>query len=104
MRGILIDNNHDLQINVCRDSSGLITQGLVIGDITHQNQELIILCEKGEIKSSPTKGVGIRTFLDDETPENLIRNVRTELSMEGMQVDKVYFEKDGNLIIEAKYK
>ena len=104
MKGILIGENHELQINPKRDANGLITQGLVIGDVTCQNQELIVLCEKGEIKSEPTKGVGIKTFLDDETPENLVRNIRTELSLEGMQVNKIGFDEKQNLVIDAEYK
>ena len=103
MKGILLNDNHDMQINIKRDTNGFITQGFVIGDITCQNQELIVLAEKGEIKSEPTKGVGIKSFLDDETPENLIRNIRTELSLEGMQVNKIGFE-NGNLSIDANYK
>jgi hypothetical protein len=43
MKGILLDNNHDLQINVRKNSKGLIEQGFVIGNITYQNQELIVL-------------------------------------------------------------
>jgi len=104
MKGILIDNNHEIQINIKRDNNGFITQGFVVGDITCQNQELIVLCEKGEVKSHPTKGVGIRTFFDDETPENLVRNIRTELSSEGMQVNKVGFDANQHLVIDAKYK
>ena len=36
-RGILLGDNGDLQVKVVRDSSGLITQGLVAGesDYTH---------------------------------------------------------------------
>jgi hypothetical protein len=103
MQGIMLDNNHDLQVNVRRNADGLIEHGLVIGDITYQNQEFIVLCEKGEIKSHPIKGVGIGSFLDDETPENLIRNIRTELSQEGMRVNQVGFDANRNLVIDAEY-
>jgi hypothetical protein len=104
MKGIVINDNHDLQISIMRDKNGLITQGLVIGDITFQNQEIIIVSEKGEIKNAPTKGVGIQSYLDDEMPDNLLRAIRTELAVEGMQVNKVSINEKGLLEVDAKYK
>jgi hypothetical protein len=104
MNGILIDDNHDLQVRIMRDKNGIITQGLVIGDITFQNQEIIVVSEKGEIKHAPTKGVGIQSYLDDEMPDNLLRAIRTELAVEGMQVNKVSIDAKGLLEIDAKYK
>lgn len=102
--GILIDDDHDLQIVVKRDTSGLITRGVVIGNVTSQNQELIILTNKGEIKDNPTKGVGVVEFLDDEVPDNLLRAVRTELALDGMEVLKVKFNSNSELEIDANYK
>ena len=103
MQGILLDDSHELQIKIKRDTNGLITQGLVIGDITFQNQEIIVVSEKGEIKSAPLKGVGILSFLDDEVPDNLLREIRTELAVEGMQVNKLSIDNRGKLEIDAKY-
>lgn len=101
--GMLLDDN-DLKISVKRDSAGLIMQGIVLGDTTFQNQELIVLAEKGEFKESPAKGVGVNSFLDDENPDNLLRAIRTELSKEGMEVRFLGFDRDGKLVIDAKYK
>lgn len=99
----MLTNDHDLLIAPKRDAQGLITQGVVLGDITSQNQELIIISEKGEFKHSPLVGVGVTTYLDDEVPDNLLRAVRTELAVEGMNVSKVRFDSDGKLIIDAQY-
>jgi hypothetical protein len=104
MKGIMIDNNHNLQVSVKRDFNGLILQGLVVGDNTFQNQGLIVLIEKGELKHAPTKGVGIRSYLDDEIPDNLLRAIRTELQDEGMGVYKAGFDNKRNLVIDAKYE
>jgi len=100
----MLNDNHDLQIDIRKNAEGLIVQGLVIGNITYQNQELILLAEKGEIKAVPTKGVGIMSFIDDEVPDNLFRAIRTELATEGMQVKKVAFDVKDNLIIDAEYR
>ena len=104
MRGIMLNDNHDLQIDVRKNADGLIVQGFVVGDITNQNQELILLAEKGEIKSAPTKGVGIMSFVGDEVPDNLFRVIRTELTAEGMRVNRVGFDTKENLIIDAEYR
>jgi hypothetical protein len=104
MKGIMIDDNHDLQVNVRKNIDGLIVQGLVIGDITFQNQEVIIVSEKGELKHAPLTGVGVRGYLDDEMPDSLLRAIRTELSSEGMEVKKVSLNERGVLELDAKYR
>jgi len=73
-------------------------------NITFQNQEFIIIAEKGEFKEIPMRGVGIRSFSDDESPETLIRSIRTELTAEGMKVNKIDLNlQTGKLEIDAKY-
>jgi len=104
MVGIMIDEGKDIAISVKRDGNGLITQGVIIGDITNQNQELIVIAEKGEFKETPKKGVAISSYLDDEVPDSLLRAVRTELSLEGMNVNKVGFNSTNELVIDAQYK
>ena len=104
MKGILIDNDYELQVDVQLDQNGLITGGLVLGDLTFQNQDMIIKMMPGELKEAPLKGVGIQDYIDDESPEALIRMIRTQLSAEGMIVNKVGFDSTGDLVIDAKYK
>ena len=104
MLGILIDDDYELQVDVKFDQDGKITGGLVLGDLTFQNQDIIIKMNKGELKEAPLKGVGIQNYIDDESPETLIRNIRTELAADGMIVNKVGFDTTGDLIIDAKYK
>ena len=51
--------NIDLKINVIRDGGGLITSGLVVGNVLRQNQAIIIIANPGEFPFSPTLGVAI---------------------------------------------
>ena len=37
---------------------------IALGDITEQNQRLLLSINKGEIKQAPLKGVGIGNFLE----------------------------------------
>ena len=103
-KGILLDDNFELAVSVVRDSSGLITSGFVIGDVTRQNQRTLLLAEKGEIKESPTLGVGIASFLDDDNPSDLLREVRENLREDGQKVNSCGFNSIGKLVIDASYE
>lgn len=104
MIGIMLSDDKDVAISIKRNSNGLIIQGLMLGDITNQNQELIVIAEKGDFKEIPKKGVAISNYLDDEVPDSLLRAVRTELSLEGMNVKKVVLNSHNELVIDAEYK
>ena len=58
--GIQLNENYDLKVQVRRDASGMIVSGLQVGDVTYQNQALILSAQKGEIKESPLTGYGIK--------------------------------------------
>ncbi len=103
MKGMLLDNDYELQVAVKRNSEGLITESIIVGDITYQNQEIIIKTEKGEIKEAPLKGVGALGFLDDDSPDNFMKEIRVQLTQEGMQVNRVEFNSEGKLVIDANY-
>lgn len=102
--GILVGDNNDLDIQVIRDASGKIVQGLVIGDVTEQNQRTILLAEKGEIKNSPLQGVGLASYLDDEDPSVLLREIRTNLRNDGQTIRACGFNESGKLIIVGGYE
>lgn len=100
MKGILLDKDILIEPHALLD--GGIT-GIVIGDITYQNQYGILIAHPGEYKYSPITGVGINSYLDDESPEALFMEIRSQFSTDGMKVQKVGFSENGNLVIEAAY-
>ena len=102
--GILLDENMDLLIEVKRDGDGMITSGLTIGDVTKQNQRIIISAEKGEIKEVPLLGVGITSYLDDDNPSEMLREIRTNLREDGQKVKACGFDKNGKLVIIGGYE
>lgn len=101
--GILLDENFDLKVNVQRDESGLIISDLEIGDTTYQNQKLLLLCNKGEVKEFPTSGVGVQNYLEDNSAEELAREIRKEFSDDDMVISKIIINIP-SLEIEAEYK
>jgi hypothetical protein len=101
--GIQLNGDYDLDIKVKRDSNGLITQGIVIGDTTYQNQALILECHPGEIKEYPTLGVGLNDVVNDHDFEMWKRSITENLEADGMQISKLDIDNTG-LTLEAKYK
>ena len=80
-RGILLD----LDNSVVFGSNGRIA----LGDITEQNQRLLLSINKGEIKQAPLKGVGISNFLEEGNPQRLIAEIRGEFRREGLTIESL---------------
>ena len=85
------------------DNDLMVKNGdFVIGDATEDNQRLLILAEKGSLRHAPTRGVGIRRYLQDENPREMLRSVRKELTRDGMKVTAINYH-NGKLKIDADY-
>ena len=91
---ILLDENYDLKI-----TNGDFT----VGESTRQHQAILLLCEKGENREFPTLGVGVNTWLLEETMGDLNSEIKREFARDGMNVQKVKIE-DGQLNIIAQYE
>ena len=101
MTGIqLID--YDVTVDVKRDAAGLIVSGLIVGDILHQNQALILVMHKGDLKSDVSVGVGIDRMLLDNERLTWTREIREQLEMDGQKVDDVKIT-DRQIIIKSAY-
>ncbi len=75
---------------------------LATGEATRQHQTGLVLTEKGEIRNLPTRGVGARSWLNDDQSGNLHGAVKREFEADGMTVERI----NGNVLnlqIEAKY-
>ena len=80
MIGILIDS----------DYQPLISSGeLQLGEITPQNQAIIIQCHKGELKENPALGVGISDMLLDNDPLYWRVRIREALELDGEVVESI---------------
>ncbi len=74
-----------------------------VGDATYQHQALLLKASPGEVKQSPTAGVGMDAFLLDENPGLLLREIRSQFTKDGMQVSRVSISPEGELDIKATY-
>lgn len=100
--GIQLTSDLELAINVVRDSDGLITSGLVVGDTLYQNQYLILAAQKGEFKENPTLGVGINDMSNDDDLNEWKKSIREEFSKDGLKVDKLSITTSG-MEVKANY-
>lgn len=75
---------------------------IAMGDITEQNQRLLLSINKGEIKEAPLKGVGVSNFIEEGDPQRLIAEIRGEFRREGLTIEKLQI-KGNNIEISAHY-
>jgi len=101
--GILLDENYELVVKPVRDSSGLITSGLVIGNVTFQNQKTLINANKGEIKENPLVGVGANNYAESNDSEGFAREISNQLTQDGQVITSIKINLP-NVRVEAKYK
>lgn len=101
MNGIRTEN-YDIKIDVKKGLDGKIISGLEIGDIMRQNQALIMVMHKGELKENSSVGVGISDIINDHQLDKWRAEIREQLEMDGQKVDSVKLDNYG-LTIEAEY-
>jgi len=92
----------DIKIDIKKGLDGKITSGLEVGDILRQNQALILVMHKGELKENPSVGVGISDIINDHQLDKWRAEIREQLEMDGQKVNSVKLDNYG-LTIEAEY-
>lgn len=101
--GIQLIDDYDLSLKVKKDESGKILSGLIVGDVTYQNQAMILLGQKGEFKESPTVGIGINDICNDSDFRLWKREITEQIESDGQRITKLELNEKG-LVLEAKYK
>ena len=88
MKGIqLID--YDIAVKVKRDRFGRIESGLIVSDILHQNQAIILTARKGDIKENPSIGVGLPDMVLEHNLMAVRNEIRQQLEMDGQRVNSI---------------
>lgn len=88
-RGLQLDPaTGDLRINIIRDYPNYsISVGAVVGDVTKQNQALIIGLHSGEIKTAPTVGVGISGLTLSHETLLYLHRTRDQIEKDGQHIN-----------------
>lgn len=76
---------------------------LEIGYSDNQHQEHILLANKGEFREFPELGVGIVQMLDDDDFLSVLIEAKKNLEYDGMKINNIKFEENGNLNIDGSY-
>lgn len=94
MKGILLTD----------DLKPVIKNGsLVVGDTTAQNQQLLLLSNKGDIKEYPLSGIGVQNYIEDNRTEELAAEIRKEFTQDGMKVKSIKIDLP-SIEIDAVYE
>lgn len=88
MKGIQL-TDYDIAIKVKRDRFGRIESGLIVGDILHQNQAIILTMRKGDLKENPSIGVGLPDMVLEHNFMAVRNAIRQQLEMDGQRVNSI---------------
>lgn len=77
-------------------------QGLVLGEVTPQNQALILQLHPGELKENPAVGCGISDMLLSDELLRWRQLIREQLELDGQRVQSVKITTRG-IVIDAAY-
>ena len=94
--------DYDIEVKVKRDSYGKIVSGMIIGDVLHQNQAIILSMRKGDLKENPSIGVGLSDLLLDHNMLSIRSEIRQQLELDGQTVNSIMVSKS-SIAIDAKY-
>ena len=106
-KGITLnEDTGDLDVKVIRDRNGLITRGLIIGDVQEQNQAIIISIQPGELKEAPQVGVGIDSMLLSNEILLYKHKIREQLEADGFRVNHLEIDRtpDNKIDIQVNAK
>lgn len=88
MKGIQL-TDYDIAVKVKRDRFGRIESGLIVGDILHQNQAIILTMRKGDLKENPSIGVGLPDMVLEHNLMAMRNEIRQQLEMDGQRVNSI---------------
>jgi hypothetical protein len=77
---------------------------IAIGYSDNQHQEHILLANKGDYKEFPELGVGINNMLNEDDFLPFLIEAKKNLQYDGMKINNIKFEENGNLNIDGYYQ
>ena len=95
-------NDYDREVKVKRDGYGRIVSGMIIGDVVHQNQAIILSMRKGDLKENPSVGVGLSDLLLEHNLLSIRSEIRQQLELDGQTVSSIKVT-ESSIAIDAKY-
>lgn len=89
MKGILLNNDFELLVNVRRLQNGLIAGGLVVGNNEDQCAAIVLQMQPGELKEDPLLGAGLTKFVRGKVSSSAIdQRIRQHLTRAGINYNQ----------------
>lgn len=89
-KGILLDGDNDIKINVRRDSKGMITDGFAVGERTMQDAYMVLAANQGDIKEDPLCGANLRRMIRSKAKiEKIRKTVEIALARVKIRMDDI---------------
>lgn len=93
---------YGIQLDETTKDLKIVNGAMVVGEVSEQNQYVILTVNKGEIKETPTLGIGIDTYTNDNNTDELKHSIRENFRMDGLTIRKMSIEQ-GKININADY-
>lgn len=101
-KGILLNDNFDLAINLKKDDNGLMLSGLIVGDSILQDATMVLSSRQGDLKEDPLLGVGLSKFIRGKYDALAIESrIRLHLTRAG--IDYSTFKENIKIEINKAY-
>lgn len=94
IRDIIQNDNGDIKF---------LNGDILLGDSTRQHMRDLLLTNRGELKHSPLTGVGLNNYLNDETPEDMMRDIRKQVIKDGAALKSIVWTGD-QLKLDVEYE
>lgn len=94
MKDILLNESLDLDFHA---------GDLAAGYSDLQHQQLLLMTNRGNIKEFPAVGIDAFGYLQDNDTSALLREIRRQFTVDGMQVKTINITDTGQLNIDAAY-
>ena len=75
----------------------------VFGDATEQNQDLLLLIDKGQLRQFPYVGVGVVNYLNDDNIQQMHGEVVKQYELDGLSIISLEVTSQGVIKRKAVY-
>lgn len=82
----------------------LSTGDLMMAESTRSHQSDILLSTQGDWSETPLLGVGLVDYMNDNDPSGLLSAAARQMQDDGMEVERIEFNEQGEIEIDAEYE
>ena len=77
---------------------------LKVFESTQQHKRCLVVANKGDYRQSPWVGVGVETFLNDDSFGDIQNEIQKQFELDGIQVNDLRIDVDGTITENGSYE